>query len=106
MSEIFMPHPICPDCRAEILGDGRCPKCTRQIVQFSDIRAAEALLALDTKVVDMNNKVRAVLDRVEDLRLAWALTPEAWQEEKYASLLKAFTELWKAVAQYKGIEEG
>ena len=50
----------------------------------------------------MNDKVQAVLDRVEDLRLAWALTPEAWQEEKFAPLLQAFTALWAAVAEARG----
>ena len=44
---------------------------------------------------------RAVLGRIEDLRLAWALTPEAWQEEKFAPLLQAFTELWKAMEQLR-----
>lgn len=46
---------------------------------------------------DPNPKMQAVLDRAEDLRLAWALTPEAWAEEKYAPLLKAFTELWRVM---------
>lgn len=46
----------------------------------------------------MNDKMQAVLDRIEDLRLAWALTPEAWQEEKFAPLCRAFEALWKAVA--------
>ena len=47
----------------------------------------------------MIEKIQAVFNRIEDLRLAWALTPEAWQEEKFAPLLQAFTELWKAVGQ-------